>query len=253
VLDEFGLSKGTIDRAGDELRAWWSLPRGSAAETPEPGAEDLETEQAPDPFPTEAADVLFAYRAQFPDPLKKVTVGLRQFVDRESPGARVTVGQRLKRAPQIVDKLWRHSGMKLSRMQDIGGCRAILRDEDEVRRVALRIERNWGVKHRKHYTFDDPAPSGYRALHIIVERDGRLIEIQLRTLRQHDWAEAIERTDKRLGINLKSGDGPAELLEYFRLAADGLATEEAALTADPTFLRDFNRARERAQKYFTGG
>ncbi len=79
-----------------------------------------------------------------------------------------------------------------------------------------------------------------------------MIEIQLRTLRQHDWAEAIERTDKRLGINLKSGDGPADLLQYFRLAADGLAMEEAELTADPTFLRDFNRARERAQKYFTG-
>lgn len=236
--DEFDLSKGAIDRAGDQLRAW---------------SVSLEAEEARFGFPAEAAEVLFRFRAQFPDPLKKVTVGVRQFVERESPGPQITVGQRLKRAPQIVEKLWRHPGMKLSRMQDIGGCRAILSDADEVRRVALRIERNWLVKHRKHYTFDDPALSGYRALHVIVERDGRLIEIQLRTLRQHEWAEAIERTDKRLGIDLKSGVGPAELLEYFRLAADGLAKEEAGLPADQAFLRDFNQARERARKYFTGG
>jgi hypothetical protein len=39
---------------------------------------------------------------------------------------KLPVGQRLKRELQIIDKLARHPGMKLARMQDIGGCRAVL-------------------------------------------------------------------------------------------------------------------------------
>ncbi len=183
----------------------------------------------------------------------KVTVGLRQFVlsvcGADVP---VTVGQRLKRAPQIVEKLSRHPTMKLSRMQDIGGCRAILQGgHDEIRRVASRIERNWRIKHRKHYTLAEPARSGYRALHIVVERDERLIEIQLRTPREHAWAEAIERTDKRLGLDLKSGRGPGVLLDYFRLAADGLAMDDEGVAAGLGFMRDFDKARDAALPYFT--
>ena len=228
-------SKGAINRAGVGLREWWAAPGDPAS-----------------PPPLEATDLLFEFRAAFQSPMKKVTVGLRQFVVRElEQGAPITVGQRLKRAPQIIEKLTRHPGMELARMQDIGGCRAILPGgHDEVRRVATRIDRNWDVKHRKHYTLDDPAQSGYRALHVVVERDGRLIEIQLRTPREHEWAEAIERTDKRLPFDLKSGTGPQDLLEYFRLAADGLAMDEAGLSADPAFLRQFEQARDRALSYF---
>jgi putative GTP pyrophosphokinase len=228
------LTKSAVDRAGGELRDWWS------------GAGPADVPSAP-------VEALFAFRADFPNPMKKVTVGLRQFVLREcEPEVEPTVGQRLKRAPQIVEKLGRHPKMKLSRMQDIGGCRAILLGgHDEVDRVAKRIERNWTVKHRKHYTLEAPAESGYRALHIVVERDGRLIEIQLRTPRQHEWAEAVERTDKRLdNMRLKSGEGPRELLEYFRLAADGLAYEDAGETPGPAFVRDFEKARERALPFY---
>lgn len=228
-----GVSKGEVDRAGIALRAWWEGP-----------------EEAP--VPSRPGDLLYIFRAQFENPMKKVTVGVRQFVVRESaPSATVSVGQRLKRAPQIVEKLARHPTMKLSRMQDIGGCRAILADHDEVARVVRRIGRNWQVKHSKHYTLDSPAPSGYRARHVTVERDSRLIEIQLRTQPQHDWAEAIERTDKRLAVSLKSGEGPSVLLEYFRLAADGIAWQEAGLETDPAFMREFERVRELARPYFT--
>jgi GTP pyrophosphokinase len=228
----FELSKSAVNQAGAELREWWGVD------------DDLGSPIAP----TEA---LYAFRAEFPVPTKKVTVGLRQFVLREcEPSAQLIVGQRLKRAPQIVEKLWRHPKMKLSRMQDIGGCRAILLGgHEEVDRVAQRIERNWTVKHRKHYTLEAPADGGYRARHLVVERDSRLIEIQLRTPRQHEWAEAIERTDKRLPFSLKAGQGPEALLEYFRLASDGLAYEDAGETPDPAFLRHFRKARERARPY----
>ena len=67
--------------------------------------------------------VLHAYRGTFREPLKKTTVGVRQFVQRESSA--VIVGQRLKRVPTILDKLSRLPNMKVTRMEDIGGCRAI--------------------------------------------------------------------------------------------------------------------------------
>lgn len=226
------ISKSAIDRAGDALRAWWADDDDAAA------------------IPQEAVEILFAFRAEFPNPTRRVTVGLRQFVARESPeGTQPAVGQRLKRAPQIVRKLARHPKMKLSRMQDVGGCRAILTDHDEVHRVAARIERNWQIKHRRHYTREHPAASGYRALHIVVERGERLIEVQLRTPNQHQWAEAIERMDRRLGFDMKSGEGPADLLKFFRIAADGLAAEDAGDAPGPTLLRDFRRARARIAGY----
>jgi hypothetical protein len=159
VLTVLKLSKSAVDRAGNDLRDWW-------------------VNNDPPPVPREATEALYAFRAEFPNPTKKVTVGLRQFVVREcDPSVTPAIGQRLKRAPQMVQKLTRHRKMNLSRMQDIGGCRAILQGgHDEVARVRQRIERNWTIKHLKHYTLDEPAESGYRALHIVVERDGRLIE-----------------------------------------------------------------------------
>lgn len=226
------LSKTKIDKAGDALREWWNG-----------------TDEQP---PADAAGVLFDFREGVQNPMKKVTVGLRQFVMREAPpGAPIVVSQRLKRAPRIVWKLTRYPDMRLSRMQDIGGCRAILAGgHDEVLRVAHRIERNWTIKHRKHYTLEAPAPSGYRAMHLTVERDGRLVEIQLRTSLEHEWAEAVERTDRRLGFDLKSGEGPVDLLEYFRLAAYGLALDEIGREPDEEFLDGFRRARDRAARYF---
>lgn len=115
--------------------------------------------------------------------------------------------------------------------------------------MSRRIERNWVIKHRKHYTLAEPAASGYRALHVVVERDGRLIEIQLRTPGEHEWAEAVERTDKRLGLDLKSGHGPPVLLRYFRLAADGLAMIDAGEETGPSFMRDFQQAGDEARPF----
>lgn len=62
--------------------------------------------------------------------------------------------------------------------------------------------------------------TGYRGLHIVVVRQARLVEVQLRTGGQHYWAEQVERTSSFIGHNLKDGDGPAELLDSFKVASD---------------------------------
>jgi hypothetical protein len=73
-------SRTKVDRAGRRLRDWWRAPAGSDAER---GFDEEEL--------TDAVAIVVDYRSGFQDPLKKVTVGLRQFVERES--TEVTVAQ----------------------------------------------------------------------------------------------------------------------------------------------------------------
>ncbi len=108
-----GVSRTKVDKSGALLRDWWRTPSDSAEEA-----------SFDDNALGEAGIVIDDYRSGFQGPLKKVTVGLRQFVERES--SEVIVGQRLKRTPQILNKLTRFSSMRLTQMEDIAGCRAIL-------------------------------------------------------------------------------------------------------------------------------
>jgi hypothetical protein len=53
-----------------------------------------------------------------------------------------TVAQRLKRLPAIEAKLRRISSMRLTQMEDIGGCRAVVRTVGMVRRVSHLYEKS---------------------------------------------------------------------------------------------------------------
>ncbi|MDA0184112.1 RelA/SpoT domain-containing protein [Solirubrobacter phytolaccae] len=226
-----------MDRAGKAMRQW--LADGSG-----PIEDEVLIQGLWD---------LFGWREGFQRPLSKVANGLRSFVKSECglvAGERPPVGQRLKRVPQIITKLGRYPGMKLSRMQDIGGCRAILSNSAEVAGVRARIEHRWQVLGEVHDYTVNPQPSGYRAVHINVMRDNHRIEIQLRTPRQHEWATVVERTGLRLRMPLKEGGGDANLLRYFELAARGLALEESGQQPDKGFLDDFAEARERVRHFF---
>ena len=124
--------------------------------------------------------------------------------------------------------------MQLTTMQDIGGCRAVLSDVDEVRRVQRRWTR---TSHRVVRVYDymtHAKPSGYRGVHVIVEYDGFQIEVQLRTRLQHAWGIAIEKVGPLIGADLKSGEGPAEVLDLFRTFGDVLAHAEDLPADDPS-------------------
>lgn len=215
-------SKERINRAGELLRRFWVAERLADAEV------------------EDALELVGSYRQAHAYPLTLVTMGLRQFVERETD--RVTVGQRLKRMDRIIQKLVRFPTMKLARMQDVGGCRAVLASSAEVDAVADRIRRNWEVARERDHR-QSPEATGYRALHLIVTRSApdegtpRLIEIQLRTRGQHVWAEEIERVAARTKYPLKDGRGPEELLEYYRVAAELIAlTEPGELRAPDAVL-----------------
>lgn len=178
------LSNNQVDKAGRNLRKY---VRGEAV----------------DPAAAEAAlETLLRFRAVHQNPLGKATMGLRSVVKTERC-RRVEVSQRLKRVPTILDKLvGRESTLSLPRMQDIGGCRAVLDSMDELRRVEARLKKNRPPAGYSDYIVS-PRSSGYRGVHLIVRYDDpegveRNIEVQLRTQVMHSWAITVERFDLRL-------------------------------------------------------
>lgn len=84
--------------------------------------------------------------------------------------------------------------------------------------LAQRIARRW-VVHRDRDYVEKPQDSGYWARHIVVIRDSRFVELQLRTPWEQAWADAVEAADNRLGLTLKDGVGPESMIAYFALAA----------------------------------
>lgn len=228
----WGASRKKVDKAGRVLREYWDGNRPLI---------DAEIESA--------FDMAWAYRSEFQTPLVKVVMGLRSFVKTE--GAPVVVAQRLKRMPTILDKLTRQPTMQLTRMQDVGGCRAILPSGayDVIDRVRERMRmRDWEVIEEYDYVAA-PKLSGYRGVHVVVLRDARLIEIQLRTDPQHRWAETVERLGSRTGHNLKDGQGPKELLHYLERAAYGTEVQERGLTLSQEFREEFAELTRGAQPY----
>lgn len=199
----------------------------------------------------QALDVITDFRSAHSSPLQKVRMGLDSMIRTEQCEPRVS--QRLKRVPRIIRKLQRTvdspgGRTTLARLEDIGGVRAVLRDGDELERVRARLEARWGakVKRRRDY-IADPKPIGYRAVHIVVIREDRPIEIQLRTRGQQQWSDAAESADARLasrGVNLKDSDGPAEMIEYFAAAGDLIYRREYGLEIPSAVHTRFNAARK---------
>ena len=167
----------------------------------------------------EAVGVVDWWRAGHARPLSRVAANLRYYVADEE---NAVVAQRLKKFPTIAGKLLREPRMKLSRMADIGGVRAILPDQDAVYRIGARLRKNWTITKTRDY-IAEPKDDGYRALHLINRHRGRLIEVQLRTVFQDAWANAVEADARVIAPGLKFGGGPEKAREYFVTLAEILA------------------------------
>jgi putative GTP pyrophosphokinase len=188
----------------------------------------------PHNFPRDAGGLVWDYRRQFSYPMTMVNANLRYYVRKE--GAPIIIAQRLKRLPRIIEKLSRHPRMRLSQMQDIGGCRAIVPTQTAADNVLAGIVRNWEILAVDNYAAN-PRPTGYRAIHAIVRRANTPIEVQIRTTGQQDWADEIERIDSLAGYGLKDGFGPPDVLEYTQILAEVIAKFEAGHTVSTETIR----------------
>ena len=115
-------------------------------------------------------------------------------------------GTRLKTVGTIVDKLKRES-VRLSQMQDIAGGRLVIEggldEQDDVVGQVVRLFPGAHVVDRR------ANPShGYRAVHVIVSVDRRLIEVQVRTELQDLWAQVVERIADAYGREIRYGAVP---------------------------------------------
>ncbi len=159
----------------------------------------------------ESVAVINNWRSSHRYPLNAIQVAVRQRALQVDPHA--VIPQRLKRMPAIENKLRLQSGMQLSRMHDIGGCRAIVADVASVRRVvelcqaAAAKNSQRRAKLAKKYDYLDgdspgPKPDGYRGVHLVYQYrsdsealkvfNGLKIEVQVRSRLQHAFATAVE-------------------------------------------------------------
>lgn len=148
------------------------------------------------------------------------------------------LSQRTKRVRTIAAKLARLKRLRLSGLQDIGGCRAIMPEAADARElVTTYIDRGAGHTHEFVRAADyvlEPKASGYRSYHLVYSFNteaspawkGHQIELQIRSQAQHNWATAVETIDAFLGFDLKSGSGPEDWKRFFALAGSALARRE---------------------------
>lgn len=215
-------SKGKINRSGELLRKARSLDIS------------ISTQEKLD-----ATAIVEEYRKGFGYALTKVSSGLRGMVQQVAP--EVLVAQRLKRMTQIIHKLERFPGTNLARMEDIGGCRAVVETSKEIELLLERIERNWEIVRKRNYV-ETPKDSGYRAIHLVTERDGHRIEVQLRTKGQQAWANAVEKIGARYQVPLKDEIGPEELIHWLRLEAENIAYKDRGEKPYASFGVEFSSA-----------
>ncbi|QQS22340.1 RelA/SpoT domain-containing protein [Candidatus Saccharibacteria bacterium] len=178
----------------------------------------------------DAAEIVNAWRICHAYPLNTFNATLRKKTTKYR-GA--IVAQRLKRLPTIIDKLQRQPNMDLTRMQDIGGVRAIVNNLNELAELRHDYEEKGRFSHEL-FDVDDyigsPKQDGYRGVHLIYKYNnslarnskgnpsqykGLFIEVQLRTLLQHEWATAVEAVSVMLGQHLKTQRGNRSWLEFF--------------------------------------
>lgn len=176
-------------------------------------------------------------------------------IDRE-----IIVARRLKRLPTIINKLERPTldgveanSIQLTRMQDIGGCRAIVKDLKQLNALQMRLENSRSV-HRIIHTSNylKPKESGYGGVHLIyscfddvdVSNAWRKtkIEVQLRTSLQHAWATSLEIIDTLENIDLKTSmDGHQQWRRFFYIAGMLVAHDEGASILSSEQLLEYQK------------
>ena len=126
--------------------------------------------------------------------------------------------------------------MSLSRMQDIGGLRAVVGTLSQLKKLHDSYKKI-GFSHKliSEYNYvENPKSSGYRSIHLVYKYklrkespyDGLQLELQLRTRLQHAWATAVETVGTFLEHSLKSSEGPDEWLNFFSLISSAFAYQE---------------------------
>jgi hypothetical protein len=168
----------------------------------------------------------------------------------------IVVG-RVKRLQSIREKLRTLATMDLTQVQDIGGCRAVLKSMDEVNRLLEIYRERDDFRHlfrgQSPY-IERPKPTGYRSHHLMYQFQHapgeaeiwhkHRVEMQIRTRLQHAWATAVETVGMFTGHALKANTGDQDWLRLFALMSAEFAEMEGAPTVPGTPERRSDRVYE---------
>lgn len=236
-------SQASVDLARIDMA--WARPLSTSAEMDAVGEVLIDASASADAR-SRALSKLNSWRSAHGFPLNSIQMLLRSRAGRIG-GAKPVVAQRLKRLQAIESKLRRFKNLKLGHYQDIGGCRAVLRNVSQVQKLIQVFKSGGGSRHelfRENDYITHPKADGYRSHHLVYRYDsaselhrlwnGILIEIQVRSQAQHMWAAAVETAGFITGQSLKSGSGSLAWRRFFALASSVLAREEAAPTVPGT-------------------
>ena len=113
---------------------------------------------------------------------------------------------RIKTLNTLIDKL-RRDKTRLSTMQDVVGVRFVrdirLSEQTDEAILVSALFPGSRIDDRR-----EKPSHGYRAMHVIVEEQGRLVEIQIRTELQHLWASMFELASNLWGRQVRYGAVP---------------------------------------------
>jgi len=212
------VSKTQIDRLGDRLK------KGYITEA------DLR--------------LLDEYRRSFSEAYEFVVGAVRNELGLEP------TGRPAKSTTSISEKLVRES-IRLTQVQDIAGCRLVVPEIADQERVvaalveffpdAILVDRRSKPSH------------GYRAIHLIVRVSDKLVEIQVRTMLQHLWAEQSEKMSDLVDPAIKYGGGAQDFQELLRVSSDavgGIESLELKLVRGHTQLLSMSARTDLGEKDF---
>jgi hypothetical protein len=118
----------------------------------------------------------------------------------------LTTQSRLKTHNTIIEKLKRDR-TRLSSMQDLAGVRIVqeigLDGQDALIKSVAELFPTVRATDRRR----EPS-HGYRAVHLIVGHSPLSVEIQVRTVLQHSWAQLVESMADRWGRQMRYGGLP---------------------------------------------
>lgn len=124
----------------------------------------------------------------------------------------IRASTRLKTTKSTLEKLLRQGGGSLPNIQDLAGARIVedmtwLEQNALADRIAARFQSTGARAPRIHDRRLQPT-HGYRAVHVVVYLGTTPVEIQIRTMLQHEWANLFEKLADVVGRGIRYGEDP---------------------------------------------
>jgi len=128
-------------------------------------------------------------RAASGDVVERITSDMRLELDKAGISAQV-YGRQKK--PYSIWRKMQEKDLPFSRLSDIYGFRILCASEADCYRILGVIHRRWrAIPGRFKDYISQPKTNGYRSIHTTVSgRDGKRVEVQIRTFQMHEVAEA---------------------------------------------------------------